>query len=132
MFRVLDAVPVRATAARSARFPSVARTLRLTDSAISFDQPVPAGWRAIGIENRGSTSEQALIVRLPDGVSVEDELRWFDEGFRTARPGLPWGGALLVEPRERYVVTRYFAPGRYAVLSHLNGRWRSLLFVVGR
>lgn len=132
MFRVVDAVPMRGGAGTLRRFPVAARTLRLRDSVFSLDQPVPAGWRAIAIENRGSTSEQVLIVRLPNGVSVDDEKRWFDEGFRTRRPGVPSGGALLVEPRERYVVTRNFAPGRYAVMSRHTGTWRSLLFVVGR
>jgi hypothetical protein len=132
MFRVLDAQPLLADGRGEARFPGVARTLRLADSGFSLDQPIPSGWRAIGIENRGSTAEQALIVRLPGGVDLADEQRWFDDGFRSARPGIPSGGALVVSPGERYVITRYFAPGRYALLSHLTGRWRTLLFVVGR
>ena len=85
---------------------------------------------AIGIENSGSAPEQALIVRLPAGVELTTEQRWFDDGFRSPRPGVPSGGALLVVPGEHYVVTRYFAPGRYAVLSNFTGKWRSLLFVV--
>lgn len=132
MFRVVDAQPVRAGSRSSAGYPTVARKIRLSDSGIFLDQPIPAGWREIGIENRGSTAEQGLIVRLPVGVEVADEQRWFDEGFRSPRRGVPWGGALLVAPGERYVVTRYFEPGRYAVLSHLTGKWRSLVFVVGR
>jgi len=132
MFRVLDALPASNGSARPAPFPSVARSIRLTESRVSLDRPIRAGWREVGIENRGATSEQALIVRLPAGVEVADEQRWFDEGFRRARPGLPWGGALIVAPGERYVVTRNFVPGRYAVLSHLSGSWRLLPFVVGR
>ncbi|MEO7682657.1 MAG: hypothetical protein ABIU86_01870, partial [Gemmatimonadaceae bacterium] len=132
MFRVLDTEPARSGLTRWPGSPNIARRMRITDSGFSLDQAIRAGWRAIGIENRGSTPEQALIVRLPAGVELDDEQRWFDEGFRSARPGLPWGGALLVSPGERYVVTRYFVPGRYAVLSHLTGKWRVLLFVVGR
>ncbi|MDP9177437.1 MAG: hypothetical protein M3O61_07135 [Gemmatimonadota bacterium] len=132
MFRVVDAQPVRGGSRRAAVYPTVARTIRLSDSGISLDQPIPAGWREIGIENRGSTAEQGLIVRLPGGVEVAHEQRWFDQGFRFPRRGVPWGGALLVAPGERYVVTRYFEPGRYALISRLSGKWRSLLFVVGR
>lgn len=132
MFRVLDTEPARSGPARAAAFPSVTRKISLTGSGFSLDRPIQAGWRAIGIENRGLTAEQALIVRLPAGVEIDDEQRWLDEGFRRARPGLPWGGALLVAPGERYVVTRNFVPGRYAILSHLTGKWQILLFVVGR
>lgn len=132
MFRVLDTQPPRSGRARAPIFPDVSRKIRLTDSGFSLDKPIAPGWREVGIENRGSTAEQALIVRLPAGVEIGDEQRWFDEEFRRARPGLPWGGALLVAPGERYVVTRNFVPGRYAILSHLTGKWRILLFVVGR
>jgi hypothetical protein len=132
MFRVLDTQPPRAGSARAASFPVVARRIRLTDSGFSLNQPIGPGWREIGIENRGSVAEQGLIVRLPAGVEIGDEQRWFDEEFRRARPGLPWGGALLIAPGERYVVTRNFVPGRYAILSRLTGKWRILLFVVGR
>jgi hypothetical protein len=132
MFRVLDTQTPRGASRRAAGFPVVTRKIRLTDSGFSLDQPIRAGWREIGIENRGSEAEQALIVRLPAGVEIADEQRWFDEEFRRARPGLPWGGALLIAPGERYVVTRNFVPGRYAILSRLTGKWRILLFAVGR
>src|SRR5687767_2610902 len=135
MFRIVDTEPVRPGrpgARSSGGFPTVARKIKISDSGFSLDEPVPAGWREIGIENRGSTAEQALIVRLPAGVEVADEQRWFDQGFSSPRRGVPWGGALLVVPGERYVVTRYFEPGRYVVLSRITGKWRSLVFVVGR
>lgn len=132
MFRIVDTEPVRQGARSSGGYPTVARKIRISDSGFSLDEPVPAGWREIGIENRGATAEQALIVRLPAGVEVADEQRWFDEGFSSPRRGVPWGGALLVVPGERYVVTRYFEPGRYALISRLTGKWRSLLFVVAR
>ena len=132
MFRVLDTQPPHTGRQRPAIFPDVARKFRVTDSGFSLNQSIPPGWREIGIENQGSSAEQGLIVRLPAGVEIGDEQRWFDEEFRRARPGLPWGGALLVAPGERYVVTRNFVPGRYAILSHLTGKWRILLFVIGR
>ena len=132
MFRVLDTEPPRNGPARAAAFPNVTRKFSLTGSGFHLNRPIPAGWRAIGIENRGSTAEQALIVRIPAGVEIADEQRWFDENFRRARPGLPWGGALLVAPGERYIVTRNFVPGRYAILSHLAGKWQILPFVVRR
>jgi len=132
MFRIVDTEPVRPGARSWGGYPTVARKITISESGFSLDRPVPAGWREIGIENRGTTVEQALIVRLPAGVEVADEQRWFNEGFSSPRRGVPWGGALLVVPGQRYVVTRYFEPGRYVVLSRLAGKWRSLLFVVGR
>ena len=131
MFRVVDALPVRARSRRAAGYPTVARKISISESDISLDQPIPAGWREVGIENRGSTAAQGLIVRLPPGVEIGDEQRWFNDGFRSPRRGVPWGGALLLTPGEQYVVTRYFEPGRYALISNLAGQWRSLLFVVG-
>ena len=110
--------------------PAPTHRLTLTDSTFRLDPPVRAGRATIAIGNTGSAVKQALIVRLPDGVSLADERRWFDEQFRAARPGVPSGGALRLAPGEQLEVTRDFVPGRYAILSHATGPWQTLEFTV--
>lgn len=126
-------------AARESRTPNGpngprARTgdarLVLGDSTFSLVARLRAGRRTLVVENHGAAARQALLVRLPEGVTLDDEKRWFDTGFRGARDGLPSGGALVVAAGGRAVVTRDFASGRWAVLSHLRGAWETLEFRV--
>jgi hypothetical protein len=113
-----------------ARPAPVALTLTLTDSTVRGDGPVVAGRRRIAVENHGAGIKQALLVRLPDGVTVADEQRWFDDGFRTPRRGLPAGGVLRLLPGDRVVATVDLRPGRYALLSHASGPWQTLELTV--
>lgn len=110
--------------------PIADATLQLADSGFRLSRPLHVGFTTLAVENRGHSVQQALIVRLPDDVTLQDEIRWFDGGFRTARPGIPAGGVLRAVPGERYLVRRTFAPGRYAVLSHASGPWWTLEFTV--
>ncbi len=64
-------------------------------------------------------------------MRLADEQRWFDDGFRGARPGLPSGGVLRLAPGEAVTIVRDFRPGRHAVLSHASGPWQTLAFTVG-
>ena len=62
------------------------------------------------------TQMARLLVWLQDGRSLAAEKRWFEQGFRTARPGAPAGGVIELRPGERVWLTVDFVPGRYALL----------------
>lgn len=127
MFSQLD---VSGDAARRTPVALVARTLTLSDTAFTWDGPLsPGRWR-IAVRNVGTSVKQALIVRLPEGVTIGDEQEWFDGQFRGERPGRPSGGLLRLAPGDHYVMTQHFSAGRYVVLSHVGGSWQVLPFSV--
>jgi hypothetical protein len=122
MLRELEVEGSTTSAARVA----AQHTLRLGDSSFTITPPLVAGRRTIVVENTGTRVKQALIVRLADGVTLEEEKRWFDVGFAGARPGRPAGGVLRLAPGDRYTITGDFRPGAYVVLSHAAGPWETL------
>jgi hypothetical protein len=130
MLQELDVAGSPSSGERSVDPPPNAAVVRLADSSFALTRPVAAGRHTVVFENRGSTVKQGLLVRLPDGVSLEDEKRWFDTQFHGPRPGLPSGGVLRLAPGERVAMTRDFSPGRWAVLSHAGGPWQTLEFRV--
>ncbi|HYH79634.1 MAG TPA: hypothetical protein VEX86_07545, partial [Longimicrobium sp.] len=96
--------------------PDADLALRLEDGALTWSGTPAAGRRTVLVENTGTQVHQALLARLPDGRSLADEKRWFEQGFRTARPGAPAGGVIELRPGDRVWLTMDFAPGRYALL----------------
>ena len=115
-------VEVVASSAEPAPLPEARLRLTLADSAFRISAPPAAGWQRVLVENPGRAMHQALIVHLPKGVTLEDEERWFAEGFRTPRPGHPSGGVLELRPGERVVIALELRPGRYAILCHAADR----------
>ncbi|HET7230223.1 MAG TPA: hypothetical protein VFJ16_09485 [Longimicrobium sp.] len=102
--------------------PGEELTLRLADGALTWSAPPTAGRRTILVENTGTRPHQALLSRLPAGKSLADEKAWFEQGFRTARPGAPAGGVIELPPGQRVWVTLDLRPGRYALLCHITGQ----------
>jgi uncharacterized cupredoxin-like copper-binding protein len=101
--------------------PEAELTLRLADGALTWSAPPAAGRRTVLVENTGTRTHQALLSRLPAGRSLADEKAWFEQGFRTARPGAPAGGVIELRPGERVWLTVDLTPGRYALLCHVTG-----------
>lgn len=100
----------------AATSPHEELAVRVTDGGLSLWGAPEAGRRTVRVENTGTRVHQALLVRLPAGRSLADEKRWFEQGFRTARPGAPAGGVIELRPGERVWLTVDLAPGRYALL----------------
>jgi uncharacterized cupredoxin-like copper-binding protein len=73
------------------------------------------------IENRGKTTHQALFVRLPDGVTAEQELDWFRNGSKGTRPGQPVGGIIELAPTTQARVVLQLRPGRYVLFCSVPG-----------
>ena len=91
-------------------------TLIVGEFGFSALPPLRAGRRQIRVTNGGRLAHQVLLVRLPAGVTEDDELAWFRGSYRTTRPGRPSGGLLEVKPRETSWFSVWLTPGRYLFL----------------
>ncbi len=96
--------------------PTFAATVHLTDFGISVPLGLKAGRQTLRVVNDADQLHQLLIVRLPDGVTVEQELAWFNGGSRGPRPGTPFGGVLQIPGRQTAWASMTYAPGRYLLL----------------
>ena len=96
-------------------------TLVLRDHAIDVFGELRPGERQYLIVNQGATTHQALVVLLPDGVSVEQELDWFRSRSKGVRPGQPVGGAIEVLPGQEARVVLNLRPGRYVLFCSVPG-----------
>ncbi|HEX8906638.1 MAG TPA: hypothetical protein VF771_17440, partial [Longimicrobiaceae bacterium] len=99
-----------------ARQPREDVRLRVTDGSLQFSEPLAPGRHVVQVENDGSQTHQVLLARMPDGVTLADEKRWFDGGFRGERPGRPAGGVIELGRGQRVWLAMDFPPGRYALL----------------
>jgi uncharacterized cupredoxin-like copper-binding protein len=88
-------------------------TLVLGEFGFSPLPPLRAGRRQFRVTNAGSLPHQALLVRLPNGVTENDELEWFRGNYSRNRPGAPAGGLLEVKPGETSWFSVWLKPGRY-------------------
>lgn len=96
-------------------------TVLLSEHALDVFGELRAGPRQLLIVNRGRTPHQALIVRLPDGVTAQQELDWFRKGSPGVRPARPVGGAIEVVPGSEARVSLTLSPGRYLLLCSVPG-----------
>lgn len=90
--------------------------LQLADYSFTPIGNFRRGWQTIQIENGGRLVHQALLVNLPPGVKVKDELAWFRDGSRGPRPGIPRGGVIELVPGQRVWLRSYLPPGEYVLM----------------
>jgi len=107
---------IEVTAAGRGVAPTATRTLDLTDHAFSFTPPIARGIETWRISNRDTSVHQALLVKLPVGVSADAELGWFRGGSRGSRPGEPIGGVIELAPGQDAWLTVALEPGEYVLL----------------
>jgi hypothetical protein len=94
--------------------PSI--TIVLTDHHFRLSAPVERGpllWR---LKNEGSEPHQALVVKLPAGVSEFGEMAWFEHGSKGPEPGERVGGVETVAPGADASFRTDLKPGRYLLL----------------
>ena len=76
------------------RPPSEDLTITMHDHGFQLTAPIEGGQRRIRVKNTGTEPHQALVVRLPEGVTEFNERLWFTNGSRGQRRAEPIGGAL--------------------------------------
>jgi dienelactone hydrolase len=112
---------IQVGAERTDPAPTSARRLELHDRRFDFTPPTGAGRQSWHIVNRGTTVHQALLVKLPAGVTVDDELGWFRNGSKGVRPGLPVGGVIELAAGSEAWYSADLEPGEYALLCAAGG-----------
>ena len=94
--------------------PSIA--LVLTDHHFRLSAPVEGGKLRWRVKNEGTEPHQALVVRLPDGVSEYGERAWFDHGSQGPEPGERGGGLERIAPGAEATFDTDLKPGKYLLL----------------
>jgi uncharacterized cupredoxin-like copper-binding protein len=103
-----------ATPSAQAPVPSI--TVVLTDHHFRLSAPVEGGTLRWRVRNDGTEPHQALVVRLPDGVSEYGERAWFDHGSKGPEPGERAGGVERIAPGAEASFDTDLKPGKYLLL----------------
>lgn len=90
---------------------------RIIASDAGFEMPdtLPAGLRHIVFENRGSKIEEALLIKLPKGMSGTDYVAAVKGGALFPEGGLDYSGPGLTSPGEVVELWLPVDPGEYIV-----------------
>jgi uncharacterized cupredoxin-like copper-binding protein len=113
LFVVAVATPAAQAAASSI-------TVVLTDHHFRLSAPVEAGALTWHLKNEGSEPHQAIVVRLPEGVSEYGERAWFEHGSKGPEPGERVGGVEKLAPGAEASFETNLKPGRYLLLCAMN------------
>ncbi len=95
-------------------------TVVLTDHHFRLSAPVEAGRLLWHIKNEGSESHQALVIRLPEGVSEYGEQAWFEHGSKGPEPGERAGGIETIAAGAESSFRTDLRPGRYLLLCAMS------------
>ena len=105
---------------RTAPFKIVA-----TDAGFEAPDLIPAGLRHIVFENRGSEIHEAMLVRLPDGMTPNDYVTAVKAGSLFPKGALDYSGPGLTSPGESVEVWVKVDPGNYLIICWNNGHAKS-------
>ena len=104
------------TAGAAAQPPASEITIHLTDHHFRLSAPVEGGRLIWHVKNEGTEPHQALVVRLPDGVSEYGERAWFEHGNQGPEPGERMGGITTLEADHEASFETNLTPGKYLLL----------------
>lgn len=95
-------------------------TVVLTDHHFRLSAPVEPGRLLWHIKNEGSEPHQALVIRLPEGVSEYGEQAWFEHGSKGPEPGERVGGIETIAAGVESSFRTDLKPGRYLLLCAMS------------
>ena len=104
--------------AAPAATPSV--DIVMTDHHFRLSAPIEGGALDWHLKNDGSEPHQALVIRLPEGVSEYGEQAWFEHGGKGPEPGERVGGVEKLEPGAAASFTTNLKPGKYLLLCAMS------------
>lgn len=87
----------------------------LDEYSFSISPELRVGRRTIRIENRGSQVHHVALVRLAEGRTAEEAMRWAAKPVGTA-PGQPVGGTTGIAPGLVNYITVDLTAGEYALI----------------
>jgi hypothetical protein len=91
-------------------------TLRMRDHGFQLTAPVSGGHPLWHLQNIGTEPHQAVLIRLPEGVSEYTERTWLSSGGRGVRGGIPSGGVVELPADADAWFQIDLSPGRYLLL----------------
>jgi uncharacterized cupredoxin-like copper-binding protein len=95
-------------------------TIFLTDHHFRLSAPVEGGRLVWLVKNEGTEPHQALVVKLPDGVSEYAERAWIEHGSKGPEPGEATGGIKTLEPGKEASFETNLKPGKYLLLCSMS------------
>ena len=95
-------------------------TVVLTDHHFRLSAPVEPGRLLWHIKNQGSEPHQALVIRLPEGVSEYGEQAWFEHGSKGPEPGERVGGIETIAAGAESSFQTDLKPGKYLLLCAMS------------
>jgi hypothetical protein len=96
-----------------------------TDAGFEAPDVVPAGLRHIVFENRGSQIHEAMLVKLPDGMSPNNYVAVVKTGSLFPKGAQDYSGPGLTSPGETVEVWVKVDPGNYLIICWNNGHAKS-------
>ena len=100
--------------------PTADETVTLRDHNFKLSAPVPGGKSTWHVRNEGTEPHQALIVKLPEGVSEWSERLWYNNGSRGPEPGTRLGGVTRLDPQKDEWFSITLEPGQYLLLCTMS------------
>jgi hypothetical protein len=97
--------------------------VRIIATDAGFDAPdsIPAGLRHIVFENRGTEIHEAMLVKLPDGMSSDDYVAAVRGGADFPEGALDYSGPGLTSPGETVEIWLRVDSGRYILVCWNSG-----------
>lgn len=111
MMRSVTVIPATVPAA----MPPADIKLTLDDYSFTEDRPLAAGLHIIKIENAATQPHEVVIVRLNDGRTGQDLLKWLEDESGPP-PGTLAGGVTGLSPGHSNQISLHLMPGRYFLL----------------
>jgi hypothetical protein len=95
-------------------------TVVLSDHNFQLSTPVVAGPLVWHLRNDGTEPHQALVIRLPQGVTESQERAWLASGSDVNEPGERVGGATAVAAGSEASFQTNLQPGNYLLVCNAN------------
>ena len=98
-------------------------SFRIIATDVGFEAPdsVPAGLRHISYENHGSEIHEAMLVKLPQGMTADDYVAAVRAGSDFPAGALDYSGAGLTSPGESTELWSKLDPGNYLLICWNDG-----------
>jgi hypothetical protein len=87
-----------------------------TDTGFDAPESIAAGLRHIVFENRGSKIHEAMLVKLPQGMSPDDYVAEVKKGSSFPKGALDYSGPGLTSPGESAEMWLRVDPGQYLLI----------------
>jgi hypothetical protein len=95
-------------------------TVVLTDHHFRLSAPAEPGRLLWHVKNEGSEPHQALVIRLPEGISECGEQAWFEHGSKGPEPGERVGGVETIAAGAESSFRTDLKPGKYLLLCAMS------------